>query len=55
MKNILLFILATTLIFGCTKDLQKKKLRKEKCVILTTMAIYGIGMKVIADKQKVIK
>lgn len=57
MKKILILLL----IASCSKGLtsiqkeEKKKLRKEKCVVLTAMVIHGIGFKIVADKQKVIK
>lgn len=40
---------------GCSKDLAIRKERKEKVIVLGSMATFVVQMKVIADKQKVIK
>lgn len=34
---------------------EKRKMAKEKCFVLSSMAAYGIATKILADKQTVIK
>lgn len=56
MKKLLILLLIT----GCNnlttiQKTEKKKMRREKCVVLTAMAVHAVGFKIIADKQTAIK
>lgn len=46
------------MITGCVNykpTIEEKKVRKEKAIVLGSMVTYAIGMKIIADKQTIIK
>ena len=60
MKKLLIPALAISVI-SCKSNLtinqkiEKKKMAKEKCIVITAMAIHAVGFKILADNQTVIK
>lgn len=48
-------ILIVVILFASCKATEQRKIRREKIIVLSSMAAYAIQMKLISDKQKVIK